>query len=534
MPTGNLVALVGDTVVHDGSVEMGGTIIPGVVEYAPLAGMGEAIQIGTGDPPADPIRRTPVPRRLAGKPRLAGFLINTPWLIHPQWLQAIYDMADGLEVSVDALPGNGRSLAYQGEVIALERQRGEPLPGTRMTTVRNGIATIAIDGVIIPKADFFSEMSGAVSLASIARDFNAALRTPDVRAILLNIDSPGGSADAVDEMAAMIRDGAAKKPVWCYVSALMASAAYWIGSAATRIIVGRTASLGSIGTVAIVPTGNDDGYVEIVSSQSPKKRMDPESDEGRAEIQQHVDDLTDIFMGAVASYRGVTVETVASDFGQGGIFLGQRAVAAGMADEIGSYESALAALAAHCDARERSQLMAQDQPIVEASTDQIETVAADPRLAAMEQELAALKAERETLIAAQAREKRTAFESRIKSMAREKGWPGADADHLAVVTALRDAADGDDNAPAVAAYVRTLNAAAAQKEVGALFGEMGVSGSESAASAIDRAHALAGQIVASSQGKTTFEQALTITFNGDRQLEADYAKEVAGRQPKGN
>jgi ClpP class serine protease len=479
------------------------------------------------------VEQARAPRRLVSKPRLSAALLNTPWLIHPTWLQALYAIADGVDVETAELPGGERSEAYRrGETIALERQTGVPLPGTRSVTVRGGVATIGIDGVIIPKASLFSEMSGAVSLRSIARDFNAALDSRDVRAILLAIDSPGGNADFVEEMASMIRAGAQRKPVWAYAGALMASAAYWVGSAADRIVAGRTASLGSIGTVAIVPTGDDDGYVEVVSSQSPKKRLDPESEEGRRELQDHVDYLSDIFISQVAENRGVDTQHVLDHFGQGGLLFGEQAVAAGMADGIGSYESTHAALVAHLDAQERSHTMTQATEeraeVVAEETPATVAAATDPRIAALEAQLAAAEERAATLAAERDRDRRADFKAKFVAKAKDEGWIGADDDHVAIMLALAPDAQPTE---ALAAYERTMRAAAGQKEVGAIFSEGGVSGTESPNSAITEAHALAGELVASGKAATA-DQALEQVFRANRALETRYNAEATRLRPR--
>ncbi|MBA3888929.1 MAG: S49 family peptidase [Gemmatimonadaceae bacterium] len=84
--------------------------------------------------------------------------------------------------------------------------------------------------------------------------------------------------------------------------------------------------------------------IEIVSSQSPNKRMDPTEDVGRAQLQKVIDDLADVFIAGVAANRGVTTDTVLADFGQGGVFVGRLAVEQGLADAVGTYESTLAEL----------------------------------------------------------------------------------------------------------------------------------------------------------------------------------------------
>jgi ClpP class serine protease len=165
-----------------------------------------------------------------------------------------------------------------------------------------------------------------------------------VKGIILAIDSPGGEVNGTSEFAQMVYDARGKKPIVAYVSDLGCSAAYWIASAADEIVVADTARVGSIGVISAVPDPNAASAREIqfVSSQSPMKRPDPTTKDGKAEIQRTVDALGEIFVGTVARNRGVSADTVLSDFGRGGVYVGQAAVDAGLADGVGSYESVLA------------------------------------------------------------------------------------------------------------------------------------------------------------------------------------------------
>jgi ClpP class serine protease len=155
----------------------------------------------------------------------------------------------------------------------------------------------------------------------------------------------------------MIRAAHTQKPVTAYVDHLGASAAYWLASAAGRVIAAPTAMLGSIGIVMVVddPSKTDSTDLEIVSNQSPKKRPDLTTKSGRAQVQATVDALADVFIADVARYRGVSTDTVLSDFGAGDVFVGQQAVDAGLADAVGSYEQTLRDLAEQtAPARERA------------------------------------------------------------------------------------------------------------------------------------------------------------------------------------
>lgn len=262
------------------------------------------------------------------------------WAILPEGLEQILAIAN--RESTDAMLAAAlerREQRYQ----AVAAQDGRPLDGTSLVTMRDGVAVLSITGPIVRYADIFSEISGATSVQSLARDFTRALNDPSVSAILINTDSPGGEVSGISEFAAMLYAARGQKPISAYISDLGASAAYWIASATDEIVVADTALVGSIGVVAAVPdpTKTNAKQLTFVSSQSPRKRSDPTTESGKQDIQTVVDDLAAIFVDAVALHRGVSADTVLRDFGQGGVFVGQHAVTAGLADRVGTFEQTL-------------------------------------------------------------------------------------------------------------------------------------------------------------------------------------------------
>lgn len=230
----------------------------------------------------------------------------------------------------------------------VEARPGSPRNSETGVTDRDGVRTINVIGPVFRYADMMTELCGGMTLEALARDFHAAIDSPSVSAVLLNIDSPGGEAAGVCELSSMVRAACSVKPVETYIGNLGASAMYWVAAATSKITIAPTASVGSIGVVSSYPIRNakdKERSVEFVSSQSPNKRPDMATDEGRAVIQSRVNDLADLFIDAVAEYRNVSRETVIKEFGCGGVLMGSKAVAAGMADAVGSYEGTLAELA---------------------------------------------------------------------------------------------------------------------------------------------------------------------------------------------
>ena len=262
--------------------------------------------------------------------------VNGDWAIEPEWIPRILEIA-------------GREHAG---LQAVQAERGEDLEYTYTATIRDGVAIIPITGPIFRYANLFSYYSGGTSVSLIARDFNACLNDPRVDSILFEINSPGGEVTGINELAEMIYKARGRKPITARVGGHGCSAAYWILSACGDVVIDETAALGSIGVYAAFrDTSKRDAKegvreIKIISNQSPDKAHDPASAKGAEKIQARVDQLAQIFIEKVARNRDVTVEKVLADFGQGDVLLGEDAVAAGLADRLGSFEETLAELAA--------------------------------------------------------------------------------------------------------------------------------------------------------------------------------------------
>jgi ClpP class serine protease len=250
------------------------------------------------------------------------------WAITPDALNQIIAIASGL-----------------GDPEALAAKLGKPLTNTREVTIRDDVAIVPIIGPIFRYSNLFTNISGATSVQTLATDLQTALDDQSIRGIILEIDSPGGQVAGISEFAAQIRAGTILKPIVAYISDIGASAAYWIASAAGEIIAADTARIGSIGVVMQAMSGDEEGTIKFISSQSPLKQADPKTDAGKQQYQKTVDALAEVFIGAVAGYRNTTREAVIANFGYGGIVIATEAIASGMADRLGSLESLIAQLA---------------------------------------------------------------------------------------------------------------------------------------------------------------------------------------------
>ena len=228
---------------------------------------------------------------------------------------------------------------------AVVAKLGRELQHGHRTEIRDSIAVLPVVGPLFRYANVLTQISGASSYELLAKDLTWALENPDVQAIVLNIDSPGGEVNGCAEFADRIFEARGTKPIRAYASGDAASGAYWIAAATDEIVVSKTSALGSIGVVGVYRGSHDADAVEVVSSQSPYKRLDPGSDDGRERLQKRIDAMADVFVEAVAKYRGVASAHVQTQYGSGDVFIGDTAVRQGLADRVGSFEMLLSELA---------------------------------------------------------------------------------------------------------------------------------------------------------------------------------------------
>lgn len=252
-----------------------------------------------------------------------------------------------------AISDAGRRQLAAVALQALQARPLQPLVGTRQACVRDGVAVVPVCGPLTGKASFFSMLFGGSDYETIAQDMNVAMGNDDVRAILLDVDSPGGLVAGAHDASQLIRNFRGKgKPIYAFVGGMCASAAYWIAASCDQIIVSPTALVGSIGCFASLM---DDSELmaklglkryDVASEQSPLKIVDAANEDDRARVKTWVTDQASVFIADVAVGRGRSDDEVKAKFGRGDIMVGAAAQKAGLVDAIGDFESVMAALAA--------------------------------------------------------------------------------------------------------------------------------------------------------------------------------------------
>ena len=236
-------------------------------------------------------------------------------------------------------------LSFDGDKASLSAIFSQP------DQIRVGSTTvIPIHGPIVNRANFISRLFGAPSTEDLANQLRTAVQDDRTKAIVLDIDSPGGTVAGTAELAEEIRALRERKTIIAQVNPLAASAAFWIAAQATKIVVTSTGDVGSIGILAqhIDLSGALDREgltVTLISAGKFKTEanpFEPLTEEAKESIQQRVDGAMDKFVGAVAAGRGVSTSKVLRDFGEGRLVTAEDAVRVGMADRAGTLDQTIA------------------------------------------------------------------------------------------------------------------------------------------------------------------------------------------------
>ena len=224
-----------------------------------------------------------------------------------------------------------------------------PEAAAKLMPTRRGagsVAVIPVRGFLTQRPTLFSMIFGGTSFEGVADEVAAGMRDSSVSAVVLTVDSPGGSVHGAAEAAAKIRAARGPKPLFAVADSLAASAAYWLTAQADEVIGTPSSIVGSIGV--ILPHQDVSGALEqagikvsLIRSGPNKDRShpaEPLDEEARAELQGKVDHFARMFEADVAKGRRVSVEKVRSEFGEGLTFTADAAQKAGLVDRVATLE----------------------------------------------------------------------------------------------------------------------------------------------------------------------------------------------------
>ena len=271
-------------------------------------------------------------------------IYRKPWAIMPEKLATICEI-----VSQRSL---GEKLSHEEILARLEPYRAAARNSEAQSF--GVVAVIPIYGVISHRMNLMSQVSGGTSIEKLTSQFRSAIADPGVKAIVFDIDSPGGTAEGVPELADEIIGARSKKKTVAVANCMAGSAAYWLASAADELVVAPSGAVGSIGvftahediSAALEKEGVKVTLVSAGKYKTEGSELGPLSDEARAAMQAQVDAFYGMFVKSVAKGRGAAQASVRDGFGQGRIVLAADAVKQGMADRVGTFDETLARLGA--------------------------------------------------------------------------------------------------------------------------------------------------------------------------------------------
>lgn len=282
---------------------------------------------------------------------LAQRLFNVPVAIRPEKAEVIMAAlaermgigrmmrlsGDAVDLTPLALEGSGYSYADRES-----RDSGYDLVGT--------VAVIPVHGTLVQKTGSLRPWSGMTGYDGIRQAFLTALYDPQVEAIVLDVDSPGGEVAGCFDLVDTIYNARGTKPIWSILNESAYSAAYALASAADRIYVPRTGGVGSIGVIcmhvdfskALTEAGLVVTFITYGDRKADGHGEIPLTPEALDRFQSDIDLMGELFVDTVARNRGLSASKVRAT--QAATYLGKAGVSLGLADVVAAPDAAFRAL----------------------------------------------------------------------------------------------------------------------------------------------------------------------------------------------
>ncbi|HHL9540962.1 TPA: S49 family peptidase [Escherichia coli] len=272
---------------------------------------------------------------------IAAMAFNEPLLLEPAYARVFF-CALGKEMGAGSLavPQQAVQLDADGMQLAVTDYMAGGQRPAKSYQVKNGIAILPVSGTLVHKLGTLRPYSGMTGYDGLTARLQMAVNDPDVRGILLDIDSPGGQAAGAFDCADMIYRLRELKPVWALCNDMACSAAMLLAAACTRRLVTQTAKIGSIG-VMMAHTSYEKQLaqegVDITLIYSGQHKVDGNSIQAlpagvRADFQRRIDEARRMFVDKVALYTGLSSEAVMNT--EAAVYDGQAGIDAGLADQL--------------------------------------------------------------------------------------------------------------------------------------------------------------------------------------------------------
>ncbi len=223
---------------------------------------------------------------------------------------------------------------------------------------QGAVGIVSIRGPLVNNDSEYNRYRGVTSYADVRRAMIYAATQEGVKAILLDVDSGGGSVSGVDDAGALIAAiDKSVKPVYAYTGGQMASAAYWLGVSARGVYMSQTAMIGSIGVIAthksyaraFKEAGIDVTVMRAGEFKALANGLEALTPEAKAQIDAQLQAAYQVFASHVAAQLGTPMDQFEKTMGQGREFFGAAGVEVGLAKGVKSFDGMMSFMTKHID-----------------------------------------------------------------------------------------------------------------------------------------------------------------------------------------
>jgi signal peptide peptidase SppA len=272
-------------------------------------------------------------------------LDGSVWAITESGMDQIMHAIEGLEHK-DVLDAADVEDATKNRGV-LEGKDKKDKYEDEMYEVNGPMATMPVYGKMFPRANMMTKLSNATSTRKLGRALDEIENREDIDRVMMVFDSPGGSIQGLTNTARKIRN--METETVAFATGLMASAAYFVGSAADRVVASPDAMVGAIGSVAKIVSRSgkleEEGYeVEVVRSAEKKAKPSPSEpidEDSVEEVQKLVDAAHDQFVRQVSTNLDISEETVSDTMADGSVINGSEAEDTNFVDEVATIDEVM-------------------------------------------------------------------------------------------------------------------------------------------------------------------------------------------------
>ena len=216
-----------------------------------------------------------------------------------------------------------------------------------MYEVNGSMATMPVYGKMFPRANMMTRLSGGTSTRKLGRAIDEVEEREDIEKLMMVFDSPGGSIQGLTNTARKVRN--METDTLAFAEGLMASAAYFIGSAADRLVASPDSMVGAIGSVAKIVSRagklEDEGYdVKVIRSAEKKAKPNPSEpidEDSVKEVQKLVNAAHEQFVRQVAINLDLSEETVSNTMADGSVINGSEAEGTNFVDDVATIDEVM-------------------------------------------------------------------------------------------------------------------------------------------------------------------------------------------------